>query len=83
MAIAYNVMKVFNDQKALVLALDDPAITELAKEIAFYSAMIDAALSDPDDDPEFQEFQEEFLQIFKTRQTELVETYQSLVNEQL
>jgi hypothetical protein len=80
MPILPSVMRVLEEQQELVLNLDDDVITETAKKIAFYSAMLNAAIVDPADDPEEQE---EFLAFFKTKLTELIELYQSLVNEKM
>lgn len=78
MAIHQSVLDVFKQQEDLVMALDNPEITEVAKRLAFYDAMIDAAEHDPLDDPEDHN---EILQLMKTTRQELVETYQQLVND--
>lgn len=74
------VYEVLQEQHDLVMALDDAPIIEAAKEIAFYSAMIDAALDDPMDDAKEQD---EMLSYLKKLHTEHVEQYQQLVNERL
>jgi hypothetical protein len=80
MAIAEFVLDMLDKQEALVLRIEDPQVTLLAKKIAFYSAMIDAAVSEPDEDDIDQR---EFLELFRQRHTELVETYQALVNDHM
>lgn len=80
MAVDEYTYKVLEEQRALVLALNDIPIVETAKDIAFYSAMLDAALDDPFDD---EEEQEEILAYFKKNLQELIETYQQLVNDKL
>lgn len=80
MAVDSYTYKVLEEQRALVLALNDIPIVETAKDIAFYSAMLDAALDDPFDG---EEEQEEILAYFKKNLKELIETYQQLVNDKL
>lgn len=80
MAITSYVMDVFKQQEATVVALDIPEITTLAKRIAFYDAMIDAAVCDPMDD---EADQHQMLMYLKTHHYELVQQYQQLVNDQL
>ena len=80
MAVDEYTYKVLEEQRALVLALNDIPIIETAKDIAFYSAMLDAALDDPFDD---EEDQEEILAYFKKNLQDLIETYQQLVNDKL
>ena len=63
-----------------VLALDSPEIIHEAKNIAFFNAMLDAALEDPLDDPDEQTMA---LNFFKKNIQDHVEKYQELVNEAL
>ena len=80
MALSQFTYQVFQDQLETVVALEDAAVTEAAKKIAFYVAMLDAAIDDPFDD---EEEQREILEYIQTHLTELTETYQSLVNNHL
>ena len=80
MALEPYLIKVVNDQRDLVLALEDPDITRHAKLIAYYSAMRDAAIDDPMDDPEDQK---DILALLESRLQEHIETYQDLVNNAL
>lgn len=80
MALSEFVYKTIEEQLEICLALDDVALTETAKKIAYYNAMIDAAQDDPFDDAEEQE---EILDYFKSVLKELTETYQGLVNDLL
>lgn len=74
------VLKVLKEQLALVLALTSPEIREAAALVAFYTAMIDAALDDPMDD---EEEQEAMLAFLRHEQDVALSTYMSLVNEQM
>jgi hypothetical protein len=78
MALDPYVFQTLEEQKALVLALDDSAVTESAKSVAFYSAMLDAAPEDPLDDPKEME---EMLTYLKKCLAEELDTYMSLVND--
>ena len=80
MSVSQHVWNTLANELDKVLALDVPEITELAKKIAFYDAMIDAATDDPLDDPEHQD---ELMQFFTEVRSELLSTYQELVNEQM
>ena len=80
MALSQFTYQVFNAQLETVVALEDVAITEAAKKIAFYVAMLDAAIDDPFDNDEDQN---EMIEYIQTHLTELTETYQSLVNDKL
>lgn len=80
MTVPQHLLDIIEDQRKLVLELDDPKITHLAERIAYYSAMLDAAEADPMDEPELQEA---MLAHFKDVLTKHIEEYQSLVNEQL
>lgn len=80
MAIERFVMKTIEDGRTQVLAIDDPAVILEAKNIAFYSAMIDAGEDDPVED------EDAHLEIINYLRFELkshVETYQELTNELL
>ena len=61
-----------------VVQLDDPEVIKTALTLAYYCAMLDAALADPM--PNAAE-QEGFVEVFQDKITELTETFQSLVNE--
>lgn len=78
MALADYLLNTINQYEAQVLAIDNEEVTQLAKKIAYYSAMIDAALDDPLDDDALQE---ETLAYLRKVHTEHVESYQILVNE--
>lgn len=80
MALSPLVYKTLEEQLELCMEIDDADITEAAKKIAFYTAMIDAALDDPFDD---EEDQAEILKYLKKDLQQLTETYQELVNNYL
>lgn len=80
MAIPQFVYNILEEQMTLVMNIDDPIIIEETKKIAFYAAMLDAALEDPMDDADDHA---EMLEFLKKNITEHVETYQSLVNDKL
>lgn len=78
MTLPDAVWTAIKDYEETVLRIEDYAVTELAKKIAYYAAMINAAHDDPfEDDAE----QDEILSFLTATQTQLVETYQNLVNE--
>lgn len=68
------------EQRELVNSLVTTEINEVALDIAFYYAMHDAAIDDPLDD---EEEQTALIAYFLGRLKELVERYQSLVNDTL
>lgn len=45
-------LDIIQEQRQMVVDLDDLEVTLLAKQIAFYAAMINAANDDPLDEPE-------------------------------
>lgn len=77
MPIAQFVYDVVKQQEELVMTYESPEILEHAKKIAFYSAMLDAAIDDPLDAPDDQE---EILEYFNNLLTELIESYQKLIH---
>jgi hypothetical protein len=72
------VLNVIADQLQQVLRIDDPRVIREAKNIAFYSAIIDAAEDDPIEDAEDHA---DYLEFFNEHLTAHVEEYQKLVNE--
>lgn len=80
MALSDFVYRVLEDQRKQVVANDSPEITALAKDIAFYHAMLDAQASDPfsdaDDDAELTQF-------LQSRLSERTTAYQIAVNQML
>ncbi len=80
MAVPQLVWNVVAEQLEKVMELDVPEINQLAKKIAYYDAMIDAAEDSPLDEAEDQA---ELMQFFKETRQVLIEGYQSLVNEHL
>jgi hypothetical protein len=80
MAVSQYTWKVLRDQMQRCVDLDDAEITETAKKIAFYMAMIDAGKDDPFDDVSDHA---EITAYLKNNLQELIETYQNLVNEKL
>lgn len=80
MTLPQRVYATARQQEELVVALEDRRITDLAKRIAYYAAMIDAAEADPLDNPKEQQ---EILRHFRNVMNENVQTYQILVNEAL
>lgn len=75
-----RIYQVLDQQLELVLAIDDDEVTETAKKIAYYCAMIDAANDDPFDNADEQN---EMLEYLAKNLTELIEKYQELVNDKL
>jgi hypothetical protein len=80
MALSSIVFKTLEEQRDLVVSLESPSITQCAKHIAFYSAMLDAQTDDPMDDPEDDLEMRTFLM---AQLKASVETYQELVNDEL
>lgn len=80
MPIPEYLKNIVEEQEALCIALTDPEITEAAKHIAFYAAMIEAAKADPMDT---EGEQTDALAHFHHNLTHWVERYQTLVNEAL
>lgn len=80
MAINKFVYEVLETQRQKVLDIQSNEITILAKDIAFYSAMIDAAIDDPLT-PEAD--QDEMLAFLKDELNKLVNVYQIKVNSWL
>lgn len=73
-------IEIIDQQFDICMSFDDSEILEEAKAIAFYSAMIDAALDDPLDNAEEQS---EMLDYLKKTMQDHIETYQQLVNAKL
>lgn len=72
--------KIAEGERVKVLAIEDPKVDEAAKNIAYYAAMIDAAIDDPLDDTDEQEA---LLAYFKQNLEEHIEHYVPLVNNHL
>lgn len=72
--------QIIQEQQDLVLAIEDPDVIKNAKLIAYYTAMLNAALNSPLDDPHDQESVELFLH---AQIVVALEIYQSLINEHL
>lgn len=75
-----HLITIVEEQHAKVRALAVQEITEVAEDIAYYSAMIDAAEDDPLND---REEHYAMLAYLKKEHKDLVEHYQSLVNSYL
>lgn len=75
-----HLIEVIEDQHTLVTSLATPEIISVAHDLAFYYAMLDAAQDDPLDD---EEEQTELVHYLMTQLKELVERYQTLVNDVL
>lgn len=71
---------VIESQLEIVMALEDQEVTETAKELSYYVAMLDAAEDDPMED---QDRQDVIVAVLKHRIQELTEQYQQLVNERI
>jgi hypothetical protein len=80
MALSQILIDTISENETLVLSLDNIEITEAAKKIAFYHAMVEAAKDDPIDDPEDQA---ETLAYLQMALNEITETYMILVNDAL
>lgn len=80
MALSSIVYTTLQEQHDLVVAIESPSITKLAKHIAFFYAMLDANAEDPMDDPEDDR---EIVDFLKTQLQTFVEVYQELVNNEL
>lgn len=63
-----------------VVAMDDPSIVKTALSLAYYCAMLDAALADPMDDPADQE--DCCARYFEKINT-MTHQFQELVNDKL
>lgn len=74
------VFRVTEEQRILCVALNTPEIIEAAKNIAYYSALLDALHYDPLANFEHNQQLAEF---YQTEIIEYVEKYQKLVNEEL
>lgn len=73
-----TILDTMQEQRQIVMNLDDLEITLLAKQIAFYAAMIDAANDDPLDDS----YDHEMIMMVMERVFKgLVEEYQKKVNQ--
>lgn len=80
MPLPPHLENVMNSQLALVLNIVDPEVTDAAKRLAYYVAMLDAALDDPMDDSAEQA---EVIEFLKTKLDEWTSTYQDLVNKNM
>lgn len=80
MALNEEIYQTLEEQRIIVLSFNDVPILEAAKQIAFYSAMIDAAIDDPMD---IAEDQEEIIDYLGENLQEHVENYQRLINAKM
>ena len=69
-----------DEQRLLVHEINDERVIHLSKNIAYYSAMIDAAEADPLNDPEDQQ---EVIAFLRETLQRNIEEYQQLVNDVL
>ena len=76
-ALTYSIM---DEYEELVVAIDDPEIVKTALRIAYYSAMLDAALNDRMDHPEDQQ---EICAHIRGQIEEDTWKFQQLVNDKL
>lgn len=73
-------MQIENHYHDIVIAMDDPAIIKVALSLAYYTAMLDAAVNDPLDDPiEHAELVVRYNQLIQNK----TEEFQALVNDML
>jgi hypothetical protein len=70
--------KIADEYEEIVTSMDDSVIIKTALKLAYYMAMLDAALADPMDDPEDQN---EALELYYKIAHAEIETFQKLVNE--
>lgn len=78
MPLPPNLENTIDQQLVLVLNIDSPEVIDSAKRLAYYVAMLDAALDDPqEDDAE----QEEVVGYLKDKLDHWVSEYQNLVNQ--
>ena len=75
-----HLLTIVEEQRVKVSNIESVRKTEAAEDVAYYTAMIDAASHDPLDDPDEAAAMLIFL---KKRQQESVDSYQSIVNEYL
>jgi hypothetical protein len=79
--ISLTVLETINNFENKTLALSNSApIVEFAMRVAYYQAMIDAALADPLDDADEHQA---VLELLTARRDEYTETFQALVNDEL
>ena len=78
--ISDKTQSIIDGYEARVVAMDDPEIIKTALKLAYYSAMLDAAMTDPMDDPEDQQ---ELLAQVLDRMQENTAKFQQLVDDKL
>lgn len=80
MAVSPTVWLTIDEQRLMVHEINDERVIHLSKNIAYYSAMIDAAEADPLDDPDDHQ---EVLTFLRESLQRNIEEYQQLVNDLL
>lgn len=75
-----NLIAICEGERLKIRALEIPEIVDLAQDIAYYTAMIDAAEDDPIEDLQTHEA---IMRYFKKQREASMDRYMSLINDNL